>query len=391
MGRYGIIAIGYNRPDSMKRLLSALDNVNYGDARDVLLIISIDNAGTDSVEKVAKAFEWKHGEKKVITYEKRQGLRNHILNCGSYMEKFNIDAVAVFEDDIIPSPAFYNYMKQTVEFYKDDDNIAGISLYTHLWNVNASMPFSPVSGFADIYFMQFAQSWGQIWMKKQWKRFAEWYKNNNEEFTVCDGVPDFVAGWPKTSWLKYHIRYCVENNKYFVYPYMSLATCFTDVGEHNGRHNTMYQVPIEHDYNKVYNLEHLGDSSVVYDSFFEREKMANWIGYDDKDVCLDLYATKHDFKGKRILVSTAEYPFKLVKSFALELKPHEENIRYEIKGNDIFVYELPESFEGIAGKKKHLDDVTFYYFRFGMSYQYMIKTLVRRIKNKIKHMIKSRE
>ena len=123
--------------------------------------------------------EWPFGNKIIKTYPKRMGLRNHILTCGDYVEGY--DGIAVFEDDIFVAPTFYSFMKQAVEFYKDDDNVAGISLYSHMWSEYNKRPFVAEKKEYDNYFLQYAQSWGQVWMPKQWKEFKEWYKNNSGE------------------------------------------------------------------------------------------------------------------------------------------------------------------------------------------------------------------
>ena len=138
-GRYGIVAIGYNRKKSLQRLLEALNHVDYQEYAPIL-IISLDYSGVLDIIKTAEEFRWDYGEKIVKSYEKQQGLRKHILKCGDYIDEYQLDAIAVFEDDIVPSPAFFSYMVQAVQYYKDDMEIAGISLYTHLWNVNQEMP-----------------------------------------------------------------------------------------------------------------------------------------------------------------------------------------------------------------------------------------------------------
>ena len=74
MKKLAILAIGYNRVDSISRLLESLNVANYGGDQ-VPLIISIDNSGSDDVEKYANQFLWKHGEKIVKTYPERLGLR----------------------------------------------------------------------------------------------------------------------------------------------------------------------------------------------------------------------------------------------------------------------------------------------------------------------------
>lgn len=379
--KYGIIAIGYNRPDSMKRLLDALSKAEYFQD-DVLLIISIDNSGTSDVETIANSFAWKNGDKIIITYDERQGLRKHILTCGTYLERYGLKAVAVFEDDIYPSPAFYNFMKQAVPFYENDMSIAGISLYSHLINVNINKPFIPAKGNADVYFMQFAQSWGQIWMRKQWEEFSTWYIDNSEEFRMAKGVPEFVAGWPNTSWLKYHIRYCIENNKFFVYPYFSLATCYTDAGEHNKTHNTLYQVTLEKDYQRNYKFVGILEADVVYDSFFERLGVGKWLGIPDTELCMNLYGSKVDVTNKKYLITMEKHDLQVIYRYGLEMRPHEDNIFFDIRGEDIFVYDC-RNVETINTLNEKRNDLFFYYYKFVITKEFLINNLKERVHKKI--------
>lgn len=385
--KYGILAIGYNRAESMKRLLHALSIAEYRH-RDILLIISIDNSGSNEVETIANRFEWNYGSKIVKTYENRMGLRKHIIQCGKYIEEYGLDAAAVFEDDIVPSPAFYEYMVQTVEFYRDDMNIAGISLYSHLWNVNASLPFQPDYNGADVYFMKYAQSWGQIWMIKQWKEFNDWY-DKHEKIDDCNDVPEYVKKWPESSWLKYHIAYCAEQNKYFVYPYESLTTCFAEKGEHSIEHINLYQVPIASRAREKYDLIKLNDSNVVYDSFFERENLYKFILEDcitKENLCVDLYGKKSKDSNVRYWLTTKNEAYKIIKSYSFEMRPHENNIIYQNEGNDIFLY---DSFEPDEGKRYKMSNILPFYFRLTWSGRYAMKFFWKQKINSIASKIKS--
>ena len=202
MSRLGIVAVGYNRPDSLSRLLNRLNTCEYGNDS-VLLIISLDNSGDSRPEALAASFSWQHGEKVIRTFPQRLGLKKHILTCGSYLEQYDLDAIAVFEDDIFPALGFYNFMKQAVRFYESDMNIAGISLYSHTWNFHCSQPFSPLkSDTYDVFFLQVAQSWGQVWMRKQWKDFEAWLLSH-PSFSPSARVPETYTSWPESSWLKY--------------------------------------------------------------------------------------------------------------------------------------------------------------------------------------------
>ena len=215
-------------------------------------------------------------------------------------------------------------MKIAVETYYDDDQVAGISLYKHLWNVNVNMPFEPATSKFDAFFMQFAQSWGQIWLKKQWFEFITWYKNNCKEFFYDDKLPQFVAGWSNSSWLKYHIKYCVDNDKYFVYPYVGLATCFSDVGEHTGQKLSYLQIPLLEGVKEQYHLPQLVDKDVVkYDVFFERQfNEGECRGIAFKDICLDLYGCKFLYEDKRYIISSQSLPYHRIGSFGLEYRHH---------------------------------------------------------------------
>ncbi len=349
MVSYAIVVIGYNRVESIKRLLDSLNKAFY-DSDLVPLIISIDYSGVDGVEEFAKKFYWKHGEKFVYARPERLGLRRHILACGEFLNQY--EAIAVFEDDIVAAPGFYLYMKQTVEFYKDDMRIAGISLYTHLWNGDASMPFQPAYSKHDVFFLQFAQSWGQIWLKKQWLLFREWYENNQEEFNNQAGIPKNVSNWSKNSWLKYHIKYCILENKYFVYPYGAFSTCFTDVGEHSKLHTNMCQVPMQTEMAPALRLCELSDNvgCVKYDAFFERIGLGVFIGIAEEDICVDLYGNKFSYDEKKYLLTLKKKDYKTLKTYGLEYKPHELNVMLEHGGNVIILYDLQHPVK--AGQKK---------------------------------------
>lgn len=381
MGRYALLAIGYNRKNSMKRLLGSLARACYGDD-EVNLIISIDNSGSDDVLNVANEFVWKYGEKKVVTYPERQGLRQHILKCGDFLSDY--DAIAVFEDDVVASPCFYEYMKATVSKYGDNDDIAGISLYNHLWNVHVNMPFEPAYSQYDVYFMQFAQSWGQIWMKKQWFEFVEWYKNNCEEFGDTQGVPASVCGWPKSSWLKYHIKYCIEKNKYFVYPYKALSTCFADLGQHWKAPDTHLQVSMLTGNQKQFRLADMNDDdSVIYDAYFERVwKNTTIAGIDADDICVNLYGYKTFGENKRYMLSMKKQPYKAVCEFGLHYRPHELNAEFVSEGNDIALYDTQSAEESAS---ERCDDIKVFRYRFRLygKTKLLMKCIADKIKSKV--------
>lgn len=413
-----IVVVAYNRPDGMLRLLRSLEKADYLD-ESVPLIISIDHSGVSEVEEAAKAFQWSHGEKKIRTFETRQGLRKHILSCGEFLETY--DALVVLEDDLIVSPFFYFYVRQSVDTYSDQKQIAGISLYAPVTNWNAELPFIPEHGASDAYFMQYAQSWGQIWLKDAWKSFMDWYAIHGEDpkegspakeslikkSTVSGSdIPLWVTTWKDTSWLKYHITYCIRENIYFVYPYVSLTTCFSDAGQHSEKTSTMFQTPLLGEKKESFILPELSERAIRYDGFFEREGLEQYLDIngktlkeDGKRVTADLYGRKQVFDGFDYVVSMRELPFEKVRSFGLQLRPHDANVVYQIPGEELFLYDLHRPLQGTeakvfpVSKKDHgrsngakVDDLNLvrYYFNLSANWKRMSRFFIGKMIEKVR-------
>lgn len=341
--KYAVIAVGYNRPLSLARLLQSLQAAEY-DGNKVDLIISIDYSGNDSTKAIAEKCEWPFGRKIIRAFEKRQGLRNHILACGDMTEHY--DAVAVFEDDIVVAPGFYLFLKQTVKYYSENPCIAGISLYSRRWNEITDRIFEPENSGADVYFFQLAQSWGQIWTKAQWAAFRAWYDINKEN-TIPDGMlPRYIKSWPSNSWLKFYIWYCVDQKKYFVYPYTSLTTNFMEKGEHSyGNCSSRCQVVMQTGIIREYRLIPFTESAVCYDVFFENESVAKWLGLPKDEVCIDLYGSKETVEGYNYWLTARQESLPVLKTFGLQRRPMEENIKQNQAGDYFKLYQLPSGYE----------------------------------------------
>lgn len=381
MSKYAIVVVGYNRTEGILRLLNSLEKADYGEDK-VDLIISLDNCGNDSVEKAVEKAAWNHGEKIIRTFPERQGLRKHILACGDYLNIY--EAITVLEDDLIVSPAFYSYMVQSVEYYKEDSKIAGISLYTHGMNVNEELPFIPAVDSGDVYFQQFAQSWGQIWMRDSWMEFKKWYLESKDKPIADITVPEFVSSWADNSWLKYHIKYCIENNKYFVYPYTSLTTCFSDAGEHSVGTTDFYQVRLMMDSKKNYRFAKL-EEGVVYDAFFERNDLWKYLNCKEEELCVDLYGTKANRQGKRYWLTKKQAPYQSVKQYGLCMRPHENNVIFDIEGSDIFLYDTTKS-ESIMRQSewKKNNKIVQYYYNFNADFKKAFSYIVWKIQKKLR-------
>lgn len=340
MKSFAIVVIGYNRLPGIIRLVQSLEKVNYNGRNDIHLIFSIDNSGKTDVENYAQKYHWPHGPKHIRTFPQRQGLKAHILSCGDYTEKYDI--IAVLEDDLFVSDSFYFYAYQAADFYFDDDNVAGISLYGFQKNwLDWLLRFEPQKTEFDTYFMKIAQSWGQVWTRKKWHQFKEWYERN-KEFTYSDLIPHYLTTWPESSWLKYHTRYCIETNKYFVYPYTSISTNYSDSGEHSTHSSTDHQVELMFGKEK-YHFPLFSSSTVKYDEYMDREGLGDYLGIPDEELCVDFWGTKTKRLYKRYLLSLENKKYYIKSEYAFSLRPIELSVICNIKGRGIYLYDTSKS------------------------------------------------
>ena len=283
-----IVVVAYNRPRSLDRLLSSIADASYPE--NTSLIISIDKAPeNDDVIKIARDFNWSFGEKTIKIHESNLGLRRHVLFCASYAEYFG--SVVVLEDDLYVSPSFYYYAQEALEFSLKKKYIAGISLYSHCFNVHSRTNFAALDDGYDNWYFQFASSWGQAWTWNQLQEFLGWYEDIGS-IEPNSLMPQNVTSWSDRSWLKYYIAFLVEKNKYFLYPKKALSTNFSDKGAHIERDSTTYQVDLFLGKKRHYLFSELSASRSVYDAFFENQGLNSILGLDKKELTVDLYATK---------------------------------------------------------------------------------------------------
>jgi hypothetical protein len=331
-----IVVVAYNRTNSLKRLLTSLNKAVYH--TNVMLVISIDKSDNNDVCILAENFEWNYGDKVLIRHDKNLGLKNHILSCGDLTSVYG--SIILLEDDLYVSPFFYIYATKALNFYCDDSNIAGISLYSHSLNIHVKLPFYPIKGDSNVFFLQMPSSWGQAWTREQWDNFSIWFnsdKNNNNYHT--NSIPENIADWPNTSWLKIFAKYIIENNKYFVYPYDSLTTNFGDTGIHFRRKFWYVQVILQ-SVEINYQFDQFENSNCVYDAYFEllpSKLRLNAKFLSSYDFEVDLYGYKSLLKSNKPYFLTTHYCKTYEKSFGLDFKPIEFNIIEENIGQNIFL------------------------------------------------------
>ena len=278
----------FKRVATLNELCQTLLKADYeGDT--VSLVFSIDFSGTKDVSNFAKSLDWPFGPKRIIEHEKNIGLRNNILSCGDLTSEY--DAVIVIEDDLEVSPSFYRFAKGAAQFYDDNDRIGGVSIYQYYTEEISHTLFLPVYEGYDAYFVQWASSWGQLWTRKQWASFREWY-NTHQDISQIP-IPMKVRNWKK-SWKKFYIAYLTDTNRFFVFPFVSQIYNGNKAG---GVHSESYLVistssPFDYVGTPHFRFPEFNKVSFKYDAYFQL--LPREIEIDSKlyKVEFDLYGHK---------------------------------------------------------------------------------------------------
>lgn len=330
--KIAIVIVGYNRLKSITRLLGSLVKAKYP-PKDIPLVISIDCSGDEELYTYLRNFEWPYGKKYIDIKKERLGLKNHIFQCGDLTKYFK--AIILLEDDLFVSEFFYTYVEQTVEKYGHDDRIAEISLYKNETNGYVGLPFDNMQTNSDVFLMQDVSTWGECWTEYMWNQFKDWLSHTDEPTIQALDMPDAIKKWTR-AWSKYYNAYVVSNHKFVLYPNVSLTTNFSDAGEHGKGNSNIVQVNLQQSNLdlKLPNYEDL----IRYDIYCNNEAIYSWLGIPSNEVCLDIYGIREYTLNKHYILSPKILSFKKVKSFALSMRPIELNIKENILGSGIFLY-----------------------------------------------------
>ena len=152
-------------------------------------------------------------------------------------------------------------------------------------------------------------------------------------------LPKSICSWSEKSWLKYHTRYCIETNKYFVFPYVSYTTNFSEPGTHIRKTDTIFQVPILAGDMKNLRLPDIDDNSIKYDGWFENKALYDCLRLNESECCLDLNSTNGNTMNKRYWLTTRRLPYKVLANFGYTRRPIETNVLEGCHGLGIYLYD----------------------------------------------------
>lgn len=375
-----IVVVGYNRINSMKRLLGSLCEAKYPNNK-IPLVISIDASGDTDLYEYVNNFQWCNGPKYLNIQKDRLGLKKHIIQCGDLTKYFR--AVILLEDDIFVSPYFYQYALAAVTKYGNDPRISQISLYCNETNGFVGLPIKFLENGSDTFLFRLVSSWGECWTSQMWNSFRLWYDTYTESDILNSEIPLICKKWTK-AWSKYYNAYNALKDKYVVYPYISHTTNFSDAGEHGDTNNTFVQVNLMYG-ERVYNFYDY-EKMIKYDAFCNNIELVRWVGLNEEDIDIDVYGLREKNQSKRFLLTSKVLPFKVVKTYALHFRPIELNVKYGLEGTGLFLYDTSEVHSG--KKSARFSNEMIDYSLQGLSIPELGRVYYRYIKGGVKRKLK---
>lgn len=348
--KFAIVVTAYNRAVPLGHLLDSLNKIRTD--LSIPLVISIDNKGTEEVNKVANDFQWEHGEKKVIIHPEKLGLRAHFVWAGD--QTYEYENVLFLEDDLYVSPYVTDYVLPIIEKYRDDDRVTAGSLYNPLLCEFDKCKFYQYEDGYDNFFLAHPY-WGNVWMKNKWDQFKKWLETYEERNEL---LPPSVQRWNVTSFKKMYLQYLEETKRYVVYPRVSYVTNMGEAGLHSKTQYRQFQTAFQRG-TKMLTLSDFDESRSVYDVFFEYaadlvKKACPDLA--DYDLTVDLRGNHDRYRTEYVL--TRRKVKKAIKTYADDLRPPECNVLEQIVAGDRIALAKSEDviFEAFYARKQFADD-----------------------------------
>ena len=285
----------------------------------------------------------------------------------------------ILEDDLLVSPDFYNYAMQALEKYGEHPKIAGIGLNSRKELLESPYPFYPLHRGDDVYFQQFATSWGQVWNRRMWSDFKVWYEAH-QELPQNPEVPLTILRYPETSWAKFYQSYVVAEQKFYVFSYESLTTNVGDAGEQFNHSSSAFQSVLFYG-KKEYRMPEFEDG-VKYDIYGEPLGMGQYLGIPEEELTCDFWGRKQEASYRKYLLTCCRRPFKAVRQFSMCMKPMELNVMKEIPGKELTLYDTTEADPAFKPDKQ--DRIRLFEYGYGViNGRDLMKWVIERMKQKL--------
>lgn len=151
----------YDRLDCLKNAIAYLKKNPLSKYTSLYIVsdYAYCNEHIEIIQEIREYINSLSGFKRVegIFWDKNKGSFDSVFDAVSYIFS-KYDRLIIFEDDILVSNRFLEYMNMALEFYKDDKRIMSIASHTHYKNIiYKSYPH-------DVYLLKMYSPWGSgIW------------------------------------------------------------------------------------------------------------------------------------------------------------------------------------------------------------------------------------
>ena len=230
--KLSIVVLAYNRPESLKRLLASLRNVDYGMQRidlRVNLDIDLDNMYDLECLKVLYSYNWNQGTYLIHRHTEHQGTLNQWL--GAWEPKASSqERTLILEDSMIVSEQFFAALER--EWNANNDDISGISLEPSFvtYHKNRHTP-DYIFRYSNRLVSQFKISRAFIPNQRYWREFLDWKRDANFSVELLKHAPAYQHRFHGyyTNWYQYEFSVWFSYFSEFVHP---LSTVY--LGNRNG-------------------------------------------------------------------------------------------------------------------------------------------------------------
>lgn len=175
----------FNRPDKLEQVLSALKTQDI-DRLIVFVDGPRDHADVQLVERcmtIATNVGWV--DKELHFEEQNRGLPGLSKNIGAILNTYR--SAVFLEDDCLPMPGFYSFMRQALFHYQAEKKVFSIGGYQPLGQKHfRNYPYSLISVWRFT-------CWGWATWRDRWKSVSPYLSKYSKLFDGLKNVPD-VAG-----------------------------------------------------------------------------------------------------------------------------------------------------------------------------------------------------